>query len=274
MSRIQRADQRPDRRPGRTAPGIPLRILAPALLVAAVALFAGGAGAAETEAGSATLLTLKSHQDAVEIQGQTQPARDQTVEIWIGDGAILRDDGQSRVLLTEDTLYLINEEEGYYNALDRPVELASLLPEEMRSQLEQMREQGTIRAQVVPGDETRQVGDWTARRYDVSLSNEMGLEVDQVLWASEEVQVDPAPYFALTRELAAIQPGGAEWTGELEIVKGFPVYRETVFQVGPDAEVRTTEELVSVEEKTAPEGIFAPPADFEEREFDPVPRGR
>ena len=43
-------------------------------------------------AGADTLLTLKNHQDAFEIQGQSQPAQDGTVEMWIGDNAISRDD--------------------------------------------------------------------------------------------------------------------------------------------------------------------------------------
>lgn len=252
------------------SPGRPSRKIALALtlLLCAAGLFATAA-----DVRADTLLTLKSHQDALEFQGQTQPARDETVEVWMKDGAIVRDDGQSRILMTSDKLYLINDQEKYYNVLDMPVDLANLLPEEMRPRLEQMREQAGIRAEVTPVDETRQVGDWKARRYDVSLRNEMGLEVDQVLWASPEVGVDPKLYHDLAAALAALQPGGAEWTAKLDVVEGFPVLRETRMALGPDSEVKTTEELVSVEEKDAPEGTFAPPADYEERPFNPVPQG-
>lgn len=216
-----------------------------------------------------TLLTLKSHQDAFEVQGQSQPAQDSTVELWIGEAGIARDDTTSRVVLAGGKLYLVDHGSKTYSALDLPVDLAALLPEEMAAQVAQMREQAAIAAEVEASDETQEIGEWTARRYDVSLSNKMGFQADQVIWASEEVGVDGAAYNRLTGTLAELQPGGADWVESLSVMKGFPVRRETTMRLGPDVEVTTTEELVSVETKDAPEDTFGPPAGYTEKEFRP-----
>ena len=216
-----------------------------------------------------TLLTLKSHQDAFEFQGQSQEAQDGTVEMWIGETAISRDDDTSRVVVTADKLYLIDHASKTYSVLDLPVDLASLLPEGMAAQLDQMRGQMTLEADVEATDETKEVGEWTARRYDVTLSNKAGLTVDQVIWASEEVGVDAASYNRLTGTLAELQPGGAGWVSELAAMKGFPVLRETTMHLGPEVAVTTIEELVSVERKDAPAGTFAPPDGYAEKDFNP-----
>jgi len=220
-----------------------------------------------TSAHGATLLTFQSHQDEFAMQGQTQPARDSEAKIWVGDGVIVRDDDQSRVILTDEKLYLVNHEAKTYNVLDLPVNMEELLPEQMMAQYNQMKEMATMSAEVAPVDETREVGDWSAKRYNVTLTNQMGFTMEQVIWASPDVAVDPALYNDLTEALAKLQPGGGEWVSALDAIEGFPVLRETTMSIGPDTTVKTHEELLSVEEKDAPEGIFAPPADYEEQEF-------
>lgn len=238
-------------------PKLPVLLALLALLVATV------------PAGAATLLTLQSHQDAFEVQGQTNPAQDRTVEVWIGDGAIVRNDGASSVLMTKDKLYLINHQEKSYNALDLPLDLEALLPPEMAERMRQVREQAAISAELVVGDETRTVGEWTAKRYDLTLTNPLGLTVEQVIWASPEADVDASLYHGLAGALAALQPGGGDWVDQLDAVEGFPVLRETTMRIGPGTEVTTTEELVSVATREAPEGTFAPPADYQEKPFSP-----
>lgn len=239
------------------------KTLGKTVIVAAIAVIALLA----TSAHGATLLTMKSHQDAFEIQGQSQPAQDNTVQIWLGDGMISRDDGNSRVISDGEKLYLVDHGAKTYNVLDLPVNLAELLPEEMRGQLTEMRKVASISAEVAPVEETREVGDWNAKRYDVTLSSGMGLAVEQVIWASPDVEVDASVYNELTRALASLQPGGGDWVSQLSAIDGFPVLRETTMKIGPDASVLTTEELVSVEEKEAPADTFKPPTDYEMKEF-------
>lgn len=235
-----------------------------ALALAVLAVLALAAAPAQ----AATHLTLKSHQDGFEVQGQSQPSQDRTVEIWMDAGKIARDDGSSLVISDGESLILVDHNAKTYNVLELPIDLGALLPEQLKGQLDQMREVATIDAEVAPGEETREIGDWTAKRYDVTLSNQMGLAVEQVIWATPEVEVDATLYNALTGSLASLQPGGGDWVRELAAIEGFPVLRETTMQIGPETSVTTREELVAVKTEAPPAGTFAPPSDYAEEEFD------
>lgn len=214
-------------------------------------------------------LVLESHQDPFEIQGQEQPAQDKTVTMWIGDDAVARDDGESLVILKGDKLYLVNHDAESYNVLDLPVDVAELVPEGQREQVRQMQEMAHLEAKVKAGDESKEIGGWTARRYEVSLTAETGLELDIVIWASKDVKVDAAANRRLVAALASLQPGGADWVEAMKEIEGFPVLRETTMHLPGGNTVTTTERLVSVEETEAPEATYAPPADYEEADFGP-----
>jgi len=56
-------------------------------------------------------------------------------------------------------------------------------------------------------------------------------------------------------------------------IKGFPVRTETTTAMGKKS-FKNWQELKSVEERTAPEGLYAPPAGYREVKFDPMAQGR
>lgn len=238
---------------------MPKRSLVAIVLAAAVLL--------ATPAFADYKLTLESHQDAFEVQGKEQPAHDKTVTMWVGDDAVARDDGESLVIVRGDKLYLVNHESRSYNVLDLPVDVIDLVPEEQRQQVRKMQQTARLDAEVTPSDESQEIGDWTARRYDVELSAQTGLRLEIVIWASDEVPVDPAANRRLVAALASLQPGGADWVDATAVIDGFPVRRETTMHLSPDSSVTTTEELVKVEEMAAPEGIYGPPKGYEEAPF-------
>lgn len=220
-------------------------------------------------AGADQVLTLETHQGAFQMQGQEQPARDATVEIWIGPDAVARDQEDSRVVLTESQLILVNHEAETYSVIDLPVDMKELLPEGMQEMADQMMQQARISAEVEAADETREINGWQSRLWTVTMSNAMGLNVSMKLWASDEVDVDPAPYRRLTEALSSLQPGGGEWVEKLSAIEGFPVLRETSMQMGQGA-MNSSEELVSVEERDAPEGLYGAPEGYERKDFNPM----
>jgi hypothetical protein len=63
------------------------------------------------------------------------------------------------------------------------------------------------------------------------------------------------------------QPIGSEWMNKFWEIEGFPVLAESSVEVRGQ-QVRTREELVSVEEKQPAEGTYAPPAGYTQEEFD------
>jgi hypothetical protein len=192
--------------------------------------------------------------------GHTQPARDSQTTFWIGEKGARRDDGDTEVLVRFDQnkLYLINHAKKSYSVLDLPVDLTALMPEAQRQQMGQMLEMMKMSATVEPSDEHKEINGWQTHRYDVHLSNQMGMKVDSTVWMTDDIDVDEASFKKLTRAMASLQPGGASAVDELLKLKGVPVLVDTKLQA-MGGSTTSKEELVSAEsDATPPAGASIP----------------
>lgn len=209
------------------------------------------------------VLTLETVQN-ITVQGEERPEQRSTAELWIGADAVARDDGETRVVLQKDRLLLVSHRAKTYSAVDLPVDVLALVPEERHDEVAQQMEEARLDGSLTPSEETQELGGWTAKRYDMSLTSKAGMQVEIELWASEEVEVDPEPYLSLTRALATLQPGGDEWVQKLSAVKGFPVERDTTMSAEALL-MQSKERLISVQEKDAPAGIYDAPEGYTEQ---------
>lgn len=234
-------------------------------LAAALAL-AAAAVAAAPPAAADTLLTIASR----EQQGPGAPAREATVSLWIGRHAVARDDGRTAAILHDEALVLVDHASRTFSVLPLPIDVRPLIPPEMRELAGQMMHMMRMDAEITPREERREIGGWSSRRFEVALTNPMGVAVTMDLWLSEEVEVPAERVAALARALGQVQPGGGGWIEEITALPGFPVLQETRLAVGGE-EVTSREELVSIEEKPAPAGAYAPPEGYSERPFNPLP---
>lgn len=220
-----------------------------------------------------SLLILKSHVDAFEVMGRQQEARDAEVKMWLAKDRLRRDDRDISTILRLDQkkLMLIDHAEKTYSVLALPVDILKVMPAEHRKELETLLPKLRMEVSVKSGEETRKIRSWNARKVQVSMSNEMGMQVSTDLWVSSEVEADGRLYTQLSATLASLQPGTGDWVGQLEKLEGFPVLQESTMKVmGQD--VRSREELISVETKEAPADLFEPPAGYSLEEFNPLAR--
>lgn len=242
----------------------PTRPLALAALAAAALTLAAAAPAAAD-----TLLTLESHRGPGPETGPGDgPAAEEetaTVEVWIGDGRIRRDDGRVAMALDGDRLLLINHDESTYSVLELPVDLESMLPEDMRRMAAAWKPQVSVE----PSDESREIGGWKARRWDVEVTSPMGLAIHNRLWVTRDLAIDYAVFEQLTRALASLQPGGGAAMDELAAIDGFPVLVESTADFGGRT-MESSERLVSVEQREPPAGLYQPPEGYDEKPFDPA----
>ena len=236
----------------------------PAAALAAGLLSLGLAGAA----GADTLLVLTAHQDAAVIAGRQQEARDDTFEIWIGEDRISRSDEQGKFVMRPGEVVIVNHDARTYSVFEMPIDLAKLLPPGMEKEMEKWK----LEAEVTPTDERREIGEWTARRYDVEVTNAMGVAVRTEMWTTTELDIDLEVYHGLARQMLALQPGTAELLTEMAKVEGFPVLQETTVDLDGST-VTTREELVSVAVKEPPADAYAVPEGYERDEtpFDAPP---
>jgi len=219
--------------------------------------------AAAAPAAADTLMTLQGHRDGFEVEGNPQPAEDASIQLWLGKDRVRRDDGKTAAILRADLsrLILVNHQAKTYSVVELPIDFDALIPAEAR----QVAEMWKMTAKVAPSEETRKIGDWNARRYDVDITNAMGLAIHTVLWTSRDLDIDYEPVKRLSLTLAELQPGGADAVKDLAKVDGFPVLQEITFDMGGGASVASTEKLVSVEEREPPAGNYDPPPDYAEK---------
>lgn len=218
-----------------------------------------------------TRLEMKSHTDAFQMMGQSQPAQDKTITFWIAGDRVLREDGENAFLYRGDQnkLYVIDHEAKSYSAVALPVDLLALMPAEMRGQMQGLLQQMAMTATVTPTDERKEIGDWTARRYDVHMENQMGMKIDSTVWATEEVRSDLQAFRGLYAAMGSLQPGGAGAVDELMKVQGVPVLSETTIE-GMGGSFGSSEELLSATETDAPAGTYEVPAGYRESAFNPM----
>lgn len=217
-----------------------------------------------------TLLTLKSHVDSFQLMGETTPAKDTEVKVWIGADRIRRDDGQvsSIVRLDRNRVYIVRHEDKTYSEIALPIDLRKLAPQGAEAVVDQMANAMKLTARVTPTEETRKIGSWNTRKVQAAITSAMGMKMDVVLWVSPEVEAHKS-FNRMAATLAALQPGAAAWAAELERIAGFPVLQEsTVDVVG--TRFKTREELVSVETRDAPAGLYEPPGGYKQQPFNPL----
>jgi len=208
---------------------------------------------AAAPAAADSLLTLRSSIEGLKMD---QP-RTGEVKIWIGGDKLRRDEADSSYILRLDRgkLYVVNHSEKTYSELAIPGDLQRVASPASAQ----------LKVQVTATAETKKIGNWTARKYKVDLSNPEGLRLDTTIWASKDIASHEA-YNRLAASLAALQPGAAEWARKLEQIEGFPVLQETDVTMG-GSRFKTREELISVETLNAPAGAYEIPAGYTARPF-------
>lgn len=217
-----------------------------------------------------TLMTLKNHVDAFQVAGESQPAKDTEVRVWVSSDKLRRDEGETTAILRLDhnKLYIVRHPDKTYSELPLPVDFVRLMPKGQEQVGALWAQQMKLTVQLQPTQETRTVGSWNARKMRMDITNATGMKIASTLWVSRDVP-GWAALNRLTATLAALQPGSQSWVQALEQMEGFPVLREDRVEA-MGARFGTREELLSVETKDAGPGTYEPPAGYKQAPFNPL----
>ena len=209
---------------------------------------------------SDVLVRVKTHSDAIVVGGQSQPARDDATEQWYADGKTAQSgrDGGLIVDLGNNIAYIVNHLDKSYVPLPLPMDITKVLPPEVQSMAPMMQ----MTATVTPTAETKKVGAWTCKGYDVALTV-MGMPMNMRVWASTEVPAALVDFSA--KVTPAFLQGQMRLTDEslkeFAKIQGFNVASELTADI-MGARLHTTTEVTDILEKDAPAGTFAPPAGY------------
>lgn len=214
-----------------------------------------------------TVITTRSVSEG--MAGMPGTEVDETSTLWLGEGKFRKDGGEQSFIvdLNAKKLFIVDHSDKSCQTVDLPLDLSKHVPEEMRSMLEQMAAQLNMRVEVTPTDESKEIAGYSTKLYRVSARSDQGLESDMDLWMTDAIKFDVAGYKQMTEALFSMQPIGADWKKAILEIQGFPVLQETTIRM-MGQEIKAREELISVEEKEAPAGAYAPPPDYTVKPFD------
>ncbi|MFW6124190.1 MAG: DUF4412 domain-containing protein [Acidobacteriota bacterium] len=204
----------------------------------------------------------ESHTDAFEMMGQSQPATDEVNHIWLGENKMATHGTDQSVIinLNDKKMYMINHQDKTYVEMDLPLDISQYFPQQFSQMI------SSITVKVNPTDETKTIGDWKCTGYDVEM-NIMMMTTKQKIWASTDVPFDWKIYSEemLPKLIQSTMFLDEESAQEFMKIKGFQIKSESTMDM-MGANVKSTSEVVEITEKTAPEGTFDPPTDYEKKD--------
>lgn len=197
----------------------------------------------------------KRHTSAISTIGPAEPAKDSTVVTWLTDDKARMDfdDGSSWLYFIKKKIMIrIDHTARQYteSRLDFGISFGGA---------------GGLSAHVKETDETRTIGDWTCRKYVITMTmGPLGTTTTEA-WAAEELKLDYAKVYAVTKGPLAVMPGFKSVLKEMKKVRGMVVFEVTKSK-SPRRAFETTTELLECVEKDAPAGTFEVPAGYKKVE--------
>lgn len=219
----------------------------------------------------------KIHTDAMQVMGQSQPAKDSTMSIWLTENKARMDQegGTSSILLADQKiLYMIDHNKKQYAEMpldfdkmlneaagDDPdkAEAMAKMPGFMKNMMKGV--MGSMSAKVTETDETKTIGNYHCRKYLIEMTMAMGIETKAEAWATRDIDIDYTRAFTAANAMMASQPGFEKIVQEMRKIKGVVVYQTATTKM-MGSEMASTTELIEAGEKPAPAGSYDIPAGY------------
>src|SRR4030067_1952359 len=146
-------------------------------------------------AGADIYIKSKTHTDAFAVMGQSQPAKDETTEIWFGDDkfAMISTSTSIIVDLKKNVLCMILHSNKTYVESPLPFEFANIIDPQMAQMMAQMMK---MTGTVTPNGQTKTIGQWKCSGYDVAI-NMMMMPMKIAVWATTDVPFDVEKFMKL-----------------------------------------------------------------------------
>jgi len=219
-------------------------------------------------AGAEYKVVLQHHQDGFTMMGQTQAPTDEEHVTWIGTKKLRMDQGSTSTIVQIESgkMILLDHDDKTYTEVNLPVDLAALMPPGMAEQMMAMLK---FDVTVTASDETKKVGEWNAKRYDLKMTSAM-MTLDTVIWASTETPIDDEAFFDLFSVVMSLQPGMDSMLEQMRQIDGYVVSQEGTMSMKfmGDTTVGSIDVVKSIENVGAPAGTYDPPAGYVKEEFD------
>jgi len=209
------------------------------------------------------------HTDAFEMMGQKSPEKNDTSIVWLTEGksCCLVGSNESIIFDSEkESIFLVNHEKKEYSVVPMDLFGGGDEGESEGGEMSQMMQDmmGSIEVNVTPTDETKKIGDWDAKLYNVEIAIAM-MPSKQEVWATEDIKIDYAMFNAVSNGMMAQMPGFEKIIEEMKQIKGIAI--KTVTRTSAmGGEIVTTTKLIEYAEKDSPDGVFDIPEGYKKAE--------
>ncbi len=216
-----------------------------------------------------------NHTDGFSMMGQSQPAKDDLFITWMGKEMARMDYGDETTIivrLDKKMMYMINHAEKKYaefaiggkdDIFTQAISGAGLSGEDQaqaRKMMEGFSKMMKPKVSVKVTGETQKINNWNCQKYNMEMSM-MGTTSKTEIWASEDIKIDYSLYRSLTYSVMAQMPGIEDMMKEMEKIKGI-VVRSTGATSMMGTDVKSTQELQEVSDKSAPAGTYDVPSGY------------
>jgi hypothetical protein len=232
------------------------------------------------------VMKQKQHTDEFTMMGKTQPAKDVDETTYITEDKVRNDREETSVILRLDKKLIVFLNHAKKTYAEMPME-----PEKSAAEGEEGADEGMAAMQkmmkglgmsmkmkmtVTPTGESKTINSWKCKKYLQTLETGMS-KTETVVWASEDVKIDPELYAKLSTAMLAIMPGFKEsmedLSKEVKKIKGVSVRTESSTTIMGNV-MKSSTELVEIKDGKAPAGIFDPPAGYKQEKFEKIMGGR
>lgn len=208
----------------------------------------------------------KTHTDAFEVMGQSQPAKDVINHMWLTDNkmASLSEDQSFIIDLDKNVVFWINSKEKTYIEMELPLDISKYLPDQAADMMANM----NISVTVQPTGTTETIAGKTCEKYDVTMTimMMMTMEMKMKVWATEDVPFDWKKFQdKMIQMFSPTMPLGEEALNAFKQIKGWQMRSEmTMNMMGTD--MKTVQEVMEITEKDAPAGTYTVPEGYTKRD--------
>jgi len=202
------------------------------------------------------------HTDAFTMMGQSQPAKDEPMEQWIGTNRLVNISKDKIMILDmgKNMMYIVNPTDKSYVETSLPLDMSKLLPKEMAPMMGMMK----MTVKITPNGKTQKINKWNCNGYDVDMTMSM-MQMKMKVWATSEVPFDWKSYTKMYSNVAKMQFMDDASIAEYNKISGFQIASEmTMNMMGSDMKVNT--QVTEITKKDPPAGIYAVPAGFTKKE--------
>jgi hypothetical protein len=220
------------------------------------------------------LIKGKKHTDAFSMMGQSQPEKNEDMTTWLGKDKMRQDVGDVTTLIRLDNnkMYIINHADKTYSEMNLPFDLEEMMPPEAKQMLDAM----DISSSVTDTGETKTINGWNCKKYLVEISvSMMGMDmpITMDMWTSKDLGVDMKEFKDLYTKTLAANPMFQDFIEDFDKMEGYPVLTEFTMDV-MGAQQKYTEQVTSVENKSAPAGTYELPEGYTKTAYNPFEQRR